>query len=112
MQLAKPSLLPQYNQDQCECLHICSSSNLLFTSHIPLSQKEPFLTARLVSILFIFHLEHSLTRLPLSSYPASTPVLHRSLSVTEQDPMGSSQDRSLPHILCFNSYLKHLDDSI
>ena len=53
MQLAKPSLLPQYNQDQCECLHICNSPNLLFPSHIPLSQQGPFLTARLVSIFFL-----------------------------------------------------------
>ena len=32
--------------------------------------------------------------------------------VTEQDPMGPSQDRPLPHILCCSSSLKDLDNSI
>ena len=32
--------------------------------------------------------------------------------VTEQDPMGPSWDRCLPHILCFSSSLKYLGNSI
>ena len=32
--------------------------------------------------------------------------------VTEQDPKGPSWDRPLPHILCFGSSLKYLDNSI
>ena len=33
-------------------------------------------------------------------------------NVTGQDPMGPSLDRPLPHILCFRSSLKYLDNSI
>ena len=33
-------------------------------------------------------------------------------SVTKQDLMGPSWDRPLPHILCFSSSLKYLDNSI
>ena len=39
-------------------------------------------------------------------------TLRDKASVTQQDPVGPSWDRPLPHMLCFSSSLKYQDNSI
>ena len=56
--------------------------------------------------------EEGLSNRSGSAFPSQVSSFFPSVFVTEKDPMGSSLDRPLPHTLCFNSSLKHLDNII